>query len=176
MNGEVQTHQVNEILVSAETELVGQVETVVLVGLDGGDLSVLVDVAVDLGGNGGELRDEVHGVLKGVAPVVLLVDTLCVRLGELGLVLESGNSNRELGHWVEGVGATIDELLDELGDPGAGSPFGGESADLLLSGDLSGQEKPEKTLGQRLLSSRSLGEKGLAFRNLESTASSVRCR
>jgi hypothetical protein len=171
VDGQVQAHQLNEVLVLGEAELVGQVETVVLVGLDRSDLSILVDVAVDLGSDGGELGDQVHGVLEGVAPVVLLVDTLGVRLGELRLVLESSNSQGELGHGVESVGASVDELLDELGDLGASSPLGGESADLLLSGDLSGQEKPEETLRKRLLSSGSLGQESLALGDLEDKCS-----
>jgi hypothetical protein len=41
--------------------------------------------------------------------------------------------------------AVVDELLDELGEIGAGSPLSGEVANLLLGGDLAGQEKPEET-------------------------------
>jgi hypothetical protein len=41
--------------------------------------------------------------------------------------------------------AAVDQLLDELGDVGAGGPLGGEVANLLLGGDLTGQEKPEET-------------------------------
>jgi hypothetical protein len=41
--------------------------------------------------------------------------------------------------------AVVDELLDELGDVGAGSPLGGQITDLLLGRDLAGQEKPEET-------------------------------
>lgn len=163
VNGEVQAHQLNEVLVLGETELVGQVEGVVLVLLDGSNLAVLVDVAVDLGGEGGELRDEVHGILKGVLPVLRLVHALGVGLGEVGLVLESSDGERELGHGVEVAGAAVDELLDELGDIGAGSPLGGEVADLLLGGDLAGEEEPEETFGERLLATRGLGKELLAF-------------
>jgi hypothetical protein len=59
--------------------------------------------------------------------------------------------------------AVVDELLDELGEVGAGSPLGGEVADLLLGRDLAGQEKPEETLRKRLLATGSLGEKLLAL-------------
>ena len=167
VDGQVQAHKVNEVLVSSKTELVGQVETIILVSLGGGDLTILVDVAVDLGGNGGELSNQVHGVLEGVVPVVFLVDALRVRLGELRLVLKRGNSKGELGHGVEGVGAAVDELLNELGDLGAGSPLGGELADLGLGGDLTGQEKPEETLGEGLLSSGSAGKDSLALGDLK---------
>jgi len=166
VDGEVQAHQLDEVLVLRETELVGQVERVVLVLLDGRDLAVLVDVAVDLGGNGRELRDEVHGVLKGVLPVLGLLHALCVGLGEVGLVLESSDGDGELGHGVEVARAAVDELLDELGDIGAGSPLSGEVADLLLRGDLAGEEEPEETFGEGLLAAGGLGEQLLAFGDL----------
>jgi hypothetical protein len=59
--------------------------------------------------------------------------------------------------------AVVDELLDELGEIGAGSPLGGEVADLLLGRDLTSQEKPEETLRKGLLATGSLGEKLLAL-------------
>jgi hypothetical protein len=64
---------------------------------------------------------------------------------------------------VEVAGAAVDELLDELGDIGAGSPLGGEVADLLLRGHLAGQEEPEETFGERLLATGGLGEELLAL-------------
>jgi hypothetical protein len=59
--------------------------------------------------------------------------------------------------------AAVDQLLNKLGNLSAGSPVGGEVADLLLGGNLAGEEKPEKTLGERLLAAGGLGEKLLAF-------------
>jgi hypothetical protein len=166
VDGQVQTHQLNKVLVVGEAELVGQVERVVLVLLDGRNLAVLVDVAEDLGGNGGQLGNEVHRVLKGVLPVLRLVHALGVGLGEVGLVLEGSDGNRELGHGVEVAGAAVDELLNELGDIGAGGPLGGQVANLLLRGNLAGQEEPEKTLGKGLLATGGLGEELLAFGDL----------
>lgn len=146
VDGEVETHQLDEVLVLAEAELVGEVEAVVLVLLDGRDLAAAEDVLVDAGRDGGELSNEVHRVLESVAPVLLLVDTLGVRLGERRGLLERGDGDRELGHRVEVVGAVVDQLLNELGDGGPGGPVGGQVADLLLSGDLAGEEEPEETL------------------------------
>jgi hypothetical protein len=166
VDSEVQAHQLNEVLVLGETELVGQVERVVLVLLDRSDLAVLVDVAVDLSGEGGELGDEVHGVLESVLPVLRLGHTLGVGLCEAGLVLESSDGEGELGHWVEVARAAVDELLDELGDVGTGSPLSGEVADLLLGGDLAGQKKPEETFRERLLATGGLGKELLAFGDL----------
>lgn len=145
VDGEVESHQLNEGLVVAEAELVGKVEGVILVLLDWGNLSILVDVLVDSSSDGWELCNQVHRVLVCVSPVLLLVDALGVCLGERRLVLESVDGNRELSHWVEGGWAAVDQLLNELGDVGAGSPLGRQVADLLLGWDLTGQEQPEET-------------------------------
>ena len=67
---------------------------------------------------------------------------------------------------MEGVGAAVDELLNELGEVGAGSPLSGEVADLLLRGNLAGKEEPEETLGKGLLTTGSLGKKLLALGDL----------
>jgi hypothetical protein len=152
-------------MVVSEAELVGQVVAVVLVLLDRSDLAILVDVAVDLGGNGGQLSNEVHGILESVLPVLGLVHALSIGLGEVGLALKSSDGQRELSHGVQVAGAAVDQLLDELGHVGAGRPLGREIADLLLRGNLAGQEKPEKTLRKGLLASRGLGEHLLALRN-----------
>lgn len=145
VDGEVETHKLDEVGVVGEAELVGEVEGVILVLLDGSDLSALEDVLVDARSNVGELSNKVHGVLESVTPVLLLVNALGVSLGEAGGMLESGDSQRELGHGVKVGRAVVDELLDELGKIGAGSPLSGEVADLLLSRNLAGQEKPEET-------------------------------
>lgn len=167
VDGQVKTHELNEVVVVAVAELVGQVVGVILVLLDRSDLAILEDVAVDLGSDGGQLGNEVHGVLEGVVPVVLLVDTLGIGLGEGRLVLKSGDGQRELGHGVEGAGAAVDELLNELGEVGAGSPLSRQVADLLLSRDLASQEEPEETLRKRLLTTGSLGEELLALGDLK---------
>ena len=145
VNGEVETEELNKVLVLAEAELVGKVEGVILVLLDGSNLAALEDVLVDARSDVGELGNEVHGVLKGVAPVLLLVDTLGVGGSERRGLLESSDGNRELGHGVEVGRAAVDQLLNELGEVGAGSPLGGQVADLLLGRDLTGEEKPEET-------------------------------
>jgi hypothetical protein len=75
---------------------------------------------------------------------------------------------------VEVAGAAVDELLNELGDVGAGSPLGGEVADLLLRGDLAGQEEPEETFWERLLATGGLGEELLAFGDLSCMSSGSR--
>jgi hypothetical protein len=64
---------------------------------------------------------------------------------------------------VEVVGAAVDELGDERGELAAGGPLGGQVADLLLRGDLAGEEEPEETLGEGLGAAGSLGEDLLAL-------------
>jgi hypothetical protein len=102
-----------------------------------------------------------------VLPVLGLLHALGVSLSEGRLVLKSSDGDRELSHGVEGVGAAVNELLNELGEVGAGSPLGGEVANLLLGGNLTGEEEPEETLGKGLLTTGSLGEKLLALGDLD---------
>jgi len=61
------------------------------------------------------------------------------------------------------VGAAVNNLFNELGDFGTGSPLSGEGADLGFRRDLASQEKPEETLRKRLLATRGLGKKLLAL-------------
>ncbi len=88
VDGNVKSHQVDELLVLSETEQSSQVGGVILVGIDGREFTVTVDVSEDSSGNVWELGDEVHGVVKGRLPVLLLVDTLGVGLGKGGVVVE----------------------------------------------------------------------------------------
>jgi len=172
VDNEVKSHEVNKVLVVAETELVGEVVGVVLVLLDSGDLSILVDVSVDLGSNGWELSNEIHGIIVEVAPVVLLVDTLCIGLGEGRLVLKGGNGKRELSHWVEGVWAAVKKLLNELWHIRTSSPLSGQALDLSLGWDLTGQEEPEDTFWEWLLTIWTLWKKLLALWDLDSVLDS----
>jgi hypothetical protein len=163
VDGQVKTHELNEVLVLSEAELVGKVEGVVLVLLGGRDLAILVDVAVDAGGNVGKLANEVHGVLESVLPVLALLHALGVCLGEAGLVLKRGDGDGELSHGVEVVGAAVDKLGDERRELAAGSPLSGQVADLLLGGHLASEEEPEETLREGLGAAGGLGEAFLAL-------------
>lgn len=145
VDGKVQSHQFDEVLVLAESELIGEIERVVLVLLNWSNLLPLEDILVDSSSNCWQLGDQVHGILEGVLPVFGLLHSLRVRFGKSRFVLKSIDSDRELGHWVEVSWAAVDELLDEFGNFGTGGPLGGEVADLLLAGDFTSQEKPEKS-------------------------------
>lgn len=63
VDGEVQPHQLGELGL-AVAQHVGEVVGPVQVGVDGADAAAFaVQVAVDLGGDAGQLGDQVHGVL-----------------------------------------------------------------------------------------------------------------
>ena len=64
---------------------------------------------------------------------------------------------------MEGRRAAVENLLDEGGEGGAGSPVLGEGGDLLLRRHLAGEEKPEETLGKGLRPTGGLGEGLLAL-------------
>lgn len=172
----VQAHELDKVGVVTITKLVRQVEGVVLVFLDGGHLAILVGIAVDLRGDGGQLGDQVHRVLEGVGPVFLLADALGVGFGEFRSVFQGGNGNGELSHGVHVVGASVNELLDEFGEIRSRSPVGGQISDLLLAGNLASQEQPEQPLRQWLLATRSLWQDFLAFRDRSSTESDALLR
>ena len=72
---------------------------------------------------------------------------------------------------MESRGASIDELLNELGDFGTGGPFLGETLDLLLCRDLSSEEKPEESLREGLGSTWGGGKLSLALGDGESSES-----
>lgn len=169
VDGQIQTHQLNKVGILAKAETIGQVEAIILILLDWGNLAILEDVAVDLGGNGRELGNEILRILKGVLPVFLLVDSSSIGFGKLRGLLKGNNGDGELGHGVEVFGQTVDGLLNKLGQFGASSPICRKIADLLLTGDLAGQEQPVQTFREGFFTTRSLGEELLALRDGLST-------
>lgn len=72
---------------------------------------------------------------------------------------------------MEGVGASVNELLNELGDLGTSSPFLGKTLDLVGGWDLTSEEEPEKSLGEGLRSTWGGGELSLALRDGETSES-----
>ena len=108
VDGQVEAHQLNEVAVISKAKLVSQVVAVVLVLLNWNNLAILVNVAVDFCGDGRELGNQIHGILKSVLPVLRLVHALSICLGERRLVLESSDRKGELSHWMEVIGAAVD--------------------------------------------------------------------
>ena len=72
---------------------------------------------------------------------------------------------------MEGVGASVDQLLDEFRDLCSCSPFLGQALGLLEGWDLSSEEQPEETLWERLGSTWGGGELSLALGDGESSES-----
>jgi hypothetical protein len=163
VDGEVKTHQFDKVLVVFVTQELGEVVRVILIGIDGRELTILVEVTVDTGGNLRELGDQVHGILKSRIPVLGLVDTLRVSLGKVRIVLQSVDSNGELRHRVERLGTTVNDFLNEFRNVRTSSPFGRESLDLFLGGDFTSDKQPEERLGERLTTFLGSGEDLLAL-------------
>ncbi len=109
--GEVHAHHFVECRV-LKTEHVGKVGRPVKLFLGSDDLAAVICVAVDERSNAGQLGDAVHGVLKGKLPIVLLVHTIAISLGEFGVLLQCHNSNRKGSHGVHALGKRKDEVLD----------------------------------------------------------------
>ena len=57
VNGDVQTKQVDKVLVFAESEQVRKIPGIVLVRVDSGDFALAVDVTEDASGDGGKFGD-----------------------------------------------------------------------------------------------------------------------
>lgn len=88
VDGEVEPHELDKLLVLSETEQGAQVLGVVGRLVNGRKLVASVGVSVDSTGNVGKLGNEVHGVLEGRSPVELLVETVLVGLGKRRVVVE----------------------------------------------------------------------------------------
>jgi hypothetical protein len=165
VDGDVETEELGECLVVTEAKKSRQIGRVVLVGIDGRKLAFAEDITVNSTGNVGQFGNEVHRILEGRSPVVLLVDALLVRLGKCGIMVKSSDGQRELGHGVKSGWASVKELLYEFRNGGTGSPVLGELCNLLLSGNFTSDEQPEKSFRERLRPTGSLGKKLLALGN-----------
>lgn len=150
VDGEVKTHQFNKVFIGFVTQELGEVVRVILISFNGRKLAILVDVAVDTTSNVGELGNQIHGILKGRIPVLRLVNTRAVSLGELGFVLKSVDGKRELRHGVKGLGTAVNDFFNKGRKRRTSSPFGRESLDLFFSGDFTGDKQPEERLRKRL--------------------------
>jgi hypothetical protein len=163
VDGQVQSHQLDELGVIVAQEL-GEISTVVQVGVNVGDLAVFEDVAVDTGSNVWQFGNQVIGILVHVLPVLSLRDTVLVGFRKTGLLLKGSHSQRELAHGVEGVGATINNVLDVRGNGRSRSPISRELLDLLLGRNLTSNEEPEKTFGQQAIA---FGNREWSFLGIE---------
>lgn len=144
---EVQAEEVLEVLVllAAAAEHGCEVVRPILLEVDLGreGAAALVRVVVDLGGDGGELREQRDGVVEGRLPVVGLADAGLVGLGELGGVVQGRDGDGELRHRVQVFGEVVEQLIDEVGELALLGELAGELAGLCDGGDLAGEEEPE---------------------------------
>lgn len=170
MDDDIKSHELPEGLV-VESEHLGVVGTVVKSGVGLGDI-VLVSIAVVVynSSNFGHLGADVERIFEGRLPVLALVDTLAVCLGELALRLASEDAHRELGHGVHRLGEALDEGLSLSGKLAPLEEFFLELLELLLRGKLSSEKQPECSLGERL---RAAGGLVALFSHLEEILSSV---
>ncbi|KAH3661179.1 hypothetical protein OGAPHI_006586 [Ogataea philodendri] len=155
---QVQSHQLQELWVRAVAKQVSEVGTVVQSWVHRSNLAVFENVSVDASSNVWQLGQQFDGVLVGVFPVFFLVDTGSVSLGKLRLGLQSGDSNRELSHWVQSSWRSINELFHMLWQLGSGSKLLGESLGLGGSWDLAGQQEPEQCFWKWLFTTFGLRE------------------
>lgn len=108
VNGNVETQELDKLGLVSVAEELGEVVRVVLVRLDGRELAPTVDVAEDTAGDGRKLGNpvvtlqsimlisingsvesaQVHSILEGGRPVLLLGDTLLVGLGKCRIMVE----------------------------------------------------------------------------------------
>lgn len=65
-------------------------------------------------------------------------------------MVEGSDSQTELTHGMEGRRATVQKVLDEFRNVGASSPVFRQVGNLLLSGDFSGDQKPEESFRKGL--------------------------
>jgi hypothetical protein len=80
-------------------------------------------------------------------------------------MVQSSDSHGELGHWVESRRAAVDDLLNELGKGSPVCPVLGESLDLCIGRNFSGQQEPEKSFWEWFRAAWGLGQLSLTFRN-----------
>jgi hypothetical protein len=64
---------------------------------------------------------------------------------------------------MKGRRASVEELLNKLGDGSTSGPFFRQCIDLFLTGNLSGNEKPEESFWEGFRASRSFRKKLLTF-------------
>lgn len=88
VDGQVQSHQFDELFIFAVSHQMSEIVSVIFILDDAGKFSTLIDILVDSGGDTREFCDHGHGILEGVFPVLLLVNTFGISLGEGGLVFQ----------------------------------------------------------------------------------------
>lgn len=115
-------------------------------------------MSVDQSGDSGDLGDQVHGIFVDGIPVLGLVDTLSVSLGEFGARLEVEDGSRQLSHGVHVVGKVLNEFFSFVGDGRSGLKFFGDGLEFSLSGEFTGHQEPQETFGEGFTTVGGLGK------------------
>ena len=154
VQSKVQTEQVLEfdVLLAALAEHSSEVVRPILVQVD---LSwkgtpATVGILVDLCGNGWQLSEQADAVFVSWLPVLGLVETLLVCLGEDGGVVQGGHSAGELSHWVQVLREVVEEGVDVVWESSFLGKLAREDTGLGGGWDLASQEQPEHGLWQHL--------------------------
>lgn len=122
MDGHVETHAVIKVAV-VEAKHASEVTRPVQASVEGGDLAILERVAVDEGGQSGQLGNQINAVLVCVLPIVVFREALGIGLGKLALALHGADGRGELAHWVEVGGELGDHINHVAGKRRARGPL-----------------------------------------------------
>jgi len=145
VDGEVESHELGELFVVV-SDHVGEVFGPVSVLVNNAESgTVSVQVVVDLGGNGWQFSDQVHGIFEAVFPVFRFVGTLGVLSSKNGLTVEGIDGRSELSHWVQVGWEVVEHLNNVSWQVSGGGPLLRQLFDFSFGWDLSGNQQPEKT-------------------------------
>jgi len=88
VDGNIQPHQLDEGFIVTEAKKGRKIGRVILIWVDGRELAIAINVAVDTTGDVGELGDKVHRIFECGTPVVFLGDTILVGFGKGRVVVK----------------------------------------------------------------------------------------
>jgi hypothetical protein len=180
VNGDVKPHQLDELGVITESKERSKVLRVIFGSINGREFTRAVSVAVNPASDVGQFGDakllvrlqistrkgrnvQIHAIFEDGSPVLLLRDALSISLGESTVVVESSNSHAELAHRVQSSGASINDILHEIGNLSTSSPIRRKGSDLLIGRNFTSDKQPEKGFRKRFRAPRSFREFLLAF-------------
>lgn len=165
MKGKVKSEEINKTLFLLLAHHEGIVVGPILgeINLTRKRATAAVSVLVDFGSNLGKLGNEIKRIVKGVLPVLGLVDAALVGLCEFGVVVENRDSHGKLSHGMKGRRQAIQKLDSVVRKLSVLSKLARQLAGLLYGRDFSGKKKPKHGLRKHLTAILSLGKNFLAL-------------
>ena len=97
-------------------------------------VTVLVGASVNVGSHTGQAREQIHGILIGILPVLRLIDTASVGLAELRFGTQCHNTNHKLSHWMRPHWQCINGLEYVERNNSAASPAVAQPAHVVVVG------------------------------------------